>query len=248
MKLLIAVFTIICIVVLWKWQETFNTNCKHIEIYELDSGVPGPCLGIIAGVHGNEPAGAYTLTKMFLNGELIPKRGRIILIPRANSCGLATGNRYQGIWSPFSPWGSWGQDLNRAFTEEGGTELSSNKIIDAFSNCDLVLDFHEGWGYNNIHPTSIGSTLTPTTNASSVALAALAAVNKLIPDNEPLKKFKIRWGDSCSILTTLGCHMQNNNRTYMLIETSGQNDIQPMAVRELQIRTIISSVRDLIQM
>ena len=41
--------------------------------------------------------------------------------------------------------------------------------------------------------------------------------------------------ESCTIKSTLACYMQKHKRPYILMETTGQNDIQPMHVRVRQI-------------
>jgi hypothetical protein len=112
----------------------------------------------------------------------------------------------------------------------------------------MVIDFHEGWGWHletkdskNLFPqTSEGSTLTLGKKFSKDL--AQKIIDKLNPDiKDDKRRFSLR-GDNCNLPSSLGCYMDHNDRPYVLVETTGQEDIQPMDVRERQIRTIISTV------
>jgi len=240
----IAVLLILLVVYLRR-KETFATDCLKPEVVTIDSGVPGPCIGMVGSVHGNEPAGAYTLTQMLANNEFKLKRGKVIILPQANPCGLDLNVRV----NPQS-----GNDINRQFSENGPMDETSAHILEALKGCDVILDFHEGWGFyletkaslNPFTQISVGSTLTPSNHEvwKELAPKVMHALNLQI--KEPLKKFSILWNQSCKIERSLNCYAAKNNRPYMLIETSGQNDIQPLVVREQQDRTIIFTVmRDL---
>jgi len=60
------------------------------EVYVHDSGVAGPVVMIVGGVHGNEPAGANA-------AEVIRRypitKGKLVVIPRANVTALAADKR-----------------------------------------------------------------------------------------------------------------------------------------------------------
>ena len=56
-----------------------------------ESGQPGPTVLVVGGVHGNEPAGASAAGQI----QYWPvKRGRLIVVPRANGPGLKAGTRF----------------------------------------------------------------------------------------------------------------------------------------------------------
>jgi predicted deacylase len=74
----------------------------HVAIGRL----PGPCLAVAAGVHGDEPEGIAAITDFWQEAELSQLRGTLILIPVANPPAFAAGRRR----SPLD-----GIDLNRAF-------------------------------------------------------------------------------------------------------------------------------------
>ena len=51
------------------------------ELYTIDSGVEGPTVMIVAGIHGNETAPPQAAAQLLLRE---PKRGRLIIVPRMN--------------------------------------------------------------------------------------------------------------------------------------------------------------------
>lgn len=221
--------------------------CLEPEYTIIDSGIPGPTIGMVGSVHGNEPAGSYTLSRIVQKGEFKPIRGKLIIITKANPCGLLENMRR----NPHSL-----LDINRQFDENGGTDITSQRIINILKPCDLILDFHEGWGwhletknsYNPLQQISVGSTITPGDHTfwKELAPRIINRINLGIKD--PLKKFSIIWGASCKIPTSLNCYAALNLRPYLLIETSGQNNIQPIEVREGQNKIIIRTVLEYFKM
>ena len=216
-------------------------SCLEPEYTIIDSGIVGPVIGLIGSVHGNEPAGAYTLSRMVANGELKPSKGKLIVITKANPCGLLENMRE----NPHSL-----LDINRQFDENGGMDITSQRIISILKPCDLILDFHEGWGWhletksswNPVQQVSVGSTISPGDDTFWKELAPRIVDRVNVGISEPLKKFSIIWDASCKIPSSLNCYAAVNNRPYLLIETSGQNDIQPIDVRETQNKIIIQTV------
>ena len=249
MYLLIGVLIVILFLLVWVSPvQNFVGGCQVLDIIELDSGIPGPCLGIIAGVHGNEPAGSILLTSLIETNDplLKPSRGKIIIIPRANQCGLTHYVRNHPSRNINTH--NQGYDLNRNFNEYGGVSEKSNRIAEALQHCSLILDFHEGWGWyaavkNKGDLTSLGSTMFGTNHplANSVTAKTVYELNKTITD--PNKKFVQLFDESCKIESTLACHFEKNNKAHIVIETSGQNDIQPLHVRTSQIKKVIEVAR-----
>ena len=244
MKPLYIAIAIIALIIIFRKCEAYtNRDCSEVEVFVLDSGIPGPCIGLLAGVHGNEPGPSIALTEMLNAGELRPSRGKVIVVPRANSCGLNRNTRTQ----PGTR-----IDINRQFGEHDGMEATSKKLITTFKSCDIVIDFHEGWGFhldtkhkqrtNPFQQVSLGSSITPSSSqvAATLALKIKNKVNAQITD--PLKKFAILWGDSCDIPTTFLCHRDTKGYDHILIEITGQNDIQPQAIRGQQTRDVVAAV------
>ncbi|HJO52894.1 MAG TPA: succinylglutamate desuccinylase/aspartoacylase family protein, partial [Verrucomicrobiota bacterium] len=65
-----------------QWETTF---------YRRDSGVDGPVVLVTGGIHGNEPAGARAAEQV---RHWPIKKGRLIVVPRANIPGLKAGTRH----------------------------------------------------------------------------------------------------------------------------------------------------------
>ena len=216
-------------------EQFFNNENEEIDFYDFNPTAK-KSICFIAGVHGNEPAGAVALNELIKNGYFAQKASenniKIRVIPNVNKAGLKRNVRYQpNILYP---------DINRNFIENG-SEPVSKKLLALTNGFDLVIDFHEGWGYYLLNNGSIGSTISPSDTELSKKLAEkmLASVNKDISD--PIKRFSIRKNSSCDIPSTLACNMNKKQRNYILIETSGQNNIQPMKVRKQQIFQIIQN-------
>lgn len=55
---------------------------SQTECHIMDSGKAGPTIFLLAGTHGNEPAGFKGAEQLL--ERLEPKTGRIILVPHAN--------------------------------------------------------------------------------------------------------------------------------------------------------------------
>ena len=60
-----------------------------------DTGIPGPTLISLGGVHGNEPAGVHALTRVLdhLKSRSVPLRGRLVALA-GNLSALAAGERF----------------------------------------------------------------------------------------------------------------------------------------------------------
>lgn len=205
-------------------------------------------ISIIAGTHGNEPAGTNALEKLLDSGyfDRFSRQApvQITVVPRVNSVGLKLGVRHQP--NPLYP------DINRNYTYdqtrgEDGVEAVSKAITDLTKDSDLVIDLHEGWGYHLVNPESIGSTLSHSGNSGSLAgklsQIAVGGLNQRI--TSPSKKFVVldpgRY-PACDIRSTLRCARHLAGKNYILIETTGQNDIQPMKVRVSQHIHLIDSI------
>jgi len=207
---------------------------------------------IIAGTHGNEPAGTEALNQLIDSGYFSnfgeKNRDRILLriVPRVNDIGLRMGIRRQ--LNLFHP------DINRNYIindyngQEDGKESVSKYIVNLTKDANLVIDLHEGWGYHQLSPQSIGSTLSYTGElAGKLARNAVNSLNTTI--DIPEYKFVVlnpKTHPSCDIPTTLRCIREQKQKDYILIETTGQNDIQPLSLRSQQhwhlIRAILNSL------
>lgn len=220
----------------YDFYNSFNLLGFPFEPYKVEScnkKIYKIC--IIAGVHGNEPAGTVCLKNLISNGYFTDvakkKRFYIRVIPCVNEYGYKNNIRYQS--NMIFP------DINRNFKGEGD-ETTSKTLLELIKDFDLVIDFHEGWGFHLINNKSIGSTLSPSSKFTNyIAEECITELNKNITDID--KKFIVLNNRSCEIPTTLACNRKKSNKDYLLVETSGQNNIQPMHIRTEQIKTIIDT-------
>ena len=123
------------------------------------------------------------------------------------------------------------------------------------NSSDFILDFHEGWGWHRKNKTSMGSSITPsvTDKSKQIAEIFLDTINKNIKnDNE---KFVIltndidllnldRYGhsESTEIPGSLRYYLNLINKDYILIETTGQDNIQPIDIRVKQNEIFINKL------
>jgi len=239
--LLILLFYIIIINKICNSKESLN-------IYEYDSNISGTKIVIIGGTHGNEPSGSETikeLIKNLNNNKIKIKSGKLILIPEVNYCALRIGIRFIPLIG----------DLNRKypFKKYKTTCPITLKIMDSIKDADFILDFHEGWGFHRVNKESMGSTITPTTTELSYILAnnMLNKINKTIDDDK--KKFSV-FTDKKELLSneyyskgddikgSLRHYANLLNKNYILIETTGQNNIQPLEIRKSQCNLFITEL------
>jgi len=211
----------------------YYLTCNRNVVYKEFGDLSHRKICFIAGVHGNEPAASlllYDLLKTdYFSRMAKEKRIFIRVLPGVNEFGLALHSRYQNSF--LNP------DINRTFVGDGLDHIAK-EIIQLTKDMDLIVDFHEGWGFHLVHPRSLGSTLTLTEGSRPLGELIIANLNKTI-DNDK-RKFVIL-DRMCEIEEALSCYSNRNGKQYILVETTGQNDIQPIEVRQNQIKTIINT-------
>jgi hypothetical protein len=258
MNFYIIIILIILLIIFYYIYTTNDLNkiCNNLEFFRYGSSTSdNKTILILGGIHGNEPAGSKAIYQLMdeLNTNKITTKNKLILIPYVNYCALQLNIRsILGIG-----------DLNRKFPDK--TNYNDNnlhpiikKILLFIKEADIVLDFHEGWGFYRDNNGSIGSTITPSNTKKSIKLAneLYDRINKDIIDNN--KKFTIlvdedsliktdnnKYGKTNDIKHTLRYYVNLINKDYLLIETSGQNDIQDIVVRTNQNRKIIDYIINL---
>lgn len=211
-----------------------ETMCDKTTILHYNSNINGPTILLLGGTHGNEPASSHILEQIINelnNGQIVIKKGKLIIIPHVNSCGLNLNSRY----APFT-------DINRNYPVEvnGKTKYKINsEIINLVKDSDFIIDLHEGWGYHKINKASMGSTLYPSKTSESIKTSDILTkyINMNIVDNT--KHFTSLIDPKCEIKGSLHYFANISNKNYILIETTGQNDIQPMNIRVQQGYDII---------
>jgi len=223
--------------------------CTNLDYYIYDSQKPGSTIMIIGGTHGNEPAGSESIKELIKDinlKKIILNHGKLILVPEVNYCALKLKIRYiLGIG-----------DLNRKYPKLLNEQISSsinNKIIELARQSDFILDFHEGWGFHHANKDSIGSTITPNNTSESITLAKdfLETINKtivedkkkftILTNNEDLLKLdKYGYSSSTEIKGSLRYYLNLLNKNYILIETTGQDNIQKIDLRKQQAKIFIN--------
>lgn len=240
MRLLLFACLVIAIISAW---FIVSTKCDKIKVekFSADSEY-GPVLLVVGSVHGNEPAGSVAATdvaNLFRNGEFNLKRGTIILVTEGNPCGLkmkVRGVPHRAILPTY--------DINRNFRQSdnigyrgGGRCPISQQISQLADQSDVVLDLHEAWGWVKENNGSMGSGIYYRYPGSEpIALAIQSAINADIQDEN--KKF-IATENWSQINTALEAAPAVEGKPYILVETSGQNDIQPLEVRRQQMKKAI---------
>jgi len=226
--------------------ENFDDSWQEGPLFYETPRVDNPriTIGVIGGIHGNERSGSVALANLIASGWFDAQKSIAWkVIPNANPYGLLSGSRYDDK----------GKDLNRQFVD--GVMLDDtipSSVLTFFADCDLVIDLHEGWGWHQISPASMGSTITANSGWSSeIAMGLLDAVNRVtyqIYPFEPKKQFVMLDYKTvpCEIPSTLGCYLQKMGKDHILIEITGQRNIQPMRYRLQQIYSMMDKLVDMV--
>jgi len=236
--------------------EKFEQECilNNQDIFELDSGNPGPHILFIGGVHGNEKSGAIYLKEYIKNVSITS--GKLTVIHTANKCGFKNNTRLVPSINTYK-----NRDINRNFPktlDDTARDPNSKKILEYVNDADFILDFHEGYDFHKINKSSVGSTLTSSGGCNlseNVAKYIIKILNQNInPNNKEGIPAKDReWTHISSnpkspnyisnfeIKGTLDYYCLIKNINYILVEITGQNNKQEMDVRLNQIDIIINS-------
>ena len=232
--IIIILALVIIIVLIIYYKSTINNICyKEPEYFEYVGKEKGPTILIIGATHGNEPAGYYAI-KEYMNKlnkqELILKKGKIIFIPSVNYCGLQLSKRNHNTVG----------DINRLYRDMENNNIINKLIINFSKTSDFIIDFHEGYDYANKSDETLGSTITPSETEKSLQVANIVVnnLNKIIDTD--YKKFKINHNKKIS--GTFREYADINKFNYLLVETTGQKDTQPLNIRTEQCINIINSV------
>lgn len=114
------------------------------------SGVRGPAVMILGGVHGNEPGGWLAADEV---STWEPSAGSLIVVPRSNVQAIASFVR------TFDEIG----DLNRLYPGRADSPLLMEQMAFAFlETCrefkvELLLDMHESWAFYAEYPPNSGT-------------------------------------------------------------------------------------------
>ncbi len=196
--------------------------------YVNESGVRGPTVMIVGGMHGDEPAG-YMAARQFVTFR--PKRGTIIVIPEANRLGVQADARIGG-----HP-GDLNRDFPRKRSEKADTTLAQSVwSLVTGSRPDYLFDLHEGYDFHKINSESVGQSIIyyPKGDTVSMARAMQARVNADISRSShefSLIKYPVKG----SLARASGMFTQTKA---MILETSRK---QPLHVRVDQHTTMVNA-------
>lgn len=184
-RFLAAAILLLSAATAWSADSPAGLLCKGTRLetpyYVIESSRPGPTVMITGGLHGDEPAGMRA-AEQIRHWPL--KRGRLIVVPRANVRGLAARSRN----IPEEPKDS--ANLNRNFPCKDGPDKPLNAIAEAIWQLalerkpDWLIDLHEGFDFHKINKKSTGAGLIRTSDKDVLAASEqmLEAVNKTVDE------------------------------------------------------------------
>lgn len=221
---------IIMILIIILMTVLYTIASDDIEVYRFYNN-SNKTVCIIGSVHGDEPIGTIVLNDLLQTNYFDNVKYNCIVIPKPNIYGFKNNNR--NAWTKKTGW----FDINRSFEENN----SINRVLKECSvESDLIVEFHEGWGFHKINPKSLGSSILPTHSEEVLASVIVDNLNHTIIN--PNKHFSVLKDDACAIKSSLSCYCDNRNISHILVEITGQNNIQPVGLRYNQVMTILNTI------
>lgn len=200
--------------------------------YVHDSGAAGPSVMVIAGLHGDEPAGVWAAEEI---GHWPITRGKLLLLPRANLPALqANAHQLPGVDRSHGS----RQDENAHFAHAARSDDSPAQALwptVAAAKLDWLVDLHEGLDTRQQQPHGSGSSIATdgTARGRKAAQAVRAAINATIGGDE--QKFVIS-ESPCEGSLVAAVREECPARTLVLATTSQD---QPLALRIRQQRVML---------
>jgi len=210
------------------------------EYHVIDSGVDGPTVLIVAGMHGNEPAG-WRAAEQIRHWPIV--KGKLVVVPRANTRGLAADTRYV----PEQPEAA--RDLNRNFPPDGESVQPRGELAMALWKFasqvepDWVIDLHEGFEFNLSHnppdgkKKSVGSSVIYRGGnamdplAERIVDAANATVTEADKRFSLIRRGPVSTGLARACINVLGAEA-------LILETTYKE--QPLSLRTRQHRAMVN--------
>jgi predicted deacylase len=209
--------------------------------YLQDSGQPGPTVLVTGGIHGDETAGAAAAEEI---RHWTVVRGRLIVVPRLNTTGLAAGRRRMADVDESLA------DLNRDFPRVGRQEPARGspaveiwQVVRQQKPAWLV-DLHEAQGVHGSKPGNVGSTLLPcpSPDMTQALPVLLAAVNGAI-SQRPKQFIAARPPKDSTLARAAGEHL---GIRALIVETTRPG--QSLEVRVRQHTTIVRALLEHLKM
>jgi uncharacterized protein len=129
-------------------------------LYVFGSGLAGPIVMVLGGVHGNEPGGWEAAEEVV--DSVRPSSGALLVIPRANRVATRLFERTTDEMG----------DLNRMYPgDPNGQPMArmAHEIVEVLRayRATVVLDLHESWGFYNERTQNGTAFLGQTVSASA---------------------------------------------------------------------------------
>lgn len=196
----------------------------------------GPIICLIGSVHGDEPIGTIVLNNLIKSDYFNKINHNCIVIPEPNIHGLKANKRE--AWTRDMGW----FDINRSYDTNNKI---NNLLKDISHESDLVIELHEGWGFHKINSNSLGSSILPTSGYNEEILSQniIDNLNSTISDKQ--KYFTLTKNDACVVKNSLSCYCETNKIRHILVEITGQKNIQPLKLRFNQVLIILNTIFNL---
>lgn len=209
-----------------------------------------PRVVVVGGQHGNEPAGCKAARKLIDDldvGRTVLKKGTLVVFACVNKEGLSRNSRSDGKEAEcrrsckFVPTEECG-DSNRYFRKTGVCGDLQKRIAREIQRADFVVDMHEGYSFHRHDHASVGASVMPhrTGGSRRIAEKVVRKIDETI--DEPSKKFTLL--DDDLIEGSIRSYSSRLGIAGILVETAGQNNLQPLDVRSQQHRIALDVVLD----
>ena len=200
----------------------------------VETGVPGPSVLIVGGIHGNEPAG-FRAADQIRHWPI--KRGKLIVIPKVNRLGVEANTR----WAPDHRNDREARDLNRNFgtLDQPQPRTEHCRAVWEFIESERpewIFDLHEGFDFHHVNPKSVGSSVIAFPDQAKFAAKLQKAVNEGISDGLQFDLLD-RSGPVVGSLARAGREKLGANS--FILETTFKD--QPVSKRTRQHRIMVST-------
>ncbi|MGE5455342.1 MAG: succinylglutamate desuccinylase/aspartoacylase family protein [Methylocystaceae bacterium] len=207
-----------------------SNSTYQTKVYVIDSGVAGPTVMVVGGVHGNETAGYRAAGQV---KDFTVKKGRLIVIPEAHKPAIARKSRTYN-----------GNDLNRDFPQ-GSTQSADSyiarEIYQVVKNYDVdyLVDLHEGYDYyKSSSSTSVGQSIIYYPRNDGKTIANKVASNLNLSISSSYRQFSVlRYPVGGSLARASGQYL---GVTSFIFETSQKQDLDTRIKQQLKaVNTIL---------
>ena len=135
-----------------RWEALAHPtgNMEFFPVILAQGHAPGPCLWLIAGVHGSEQAGPLAIYRLIDDNLVRRLRGTIVALPAMNPSGLRTMKRkpYHATDDPNRIWPE--VKTTPAADPDRDTPTSLERAYgrlyeEIVASADYFIDFHNAW-------------------------------------------------------------------------------------------------------